>query len=363
MRNQRTKRLILCFICMCIAVLMPMLAALSCYAENYPDIGTIDPNLYYSEKQQFFHRPASGFALISTNSSTTTLAALLDSNGNLDYSSVRGATAIKFVYEAASLCGNYLYLAGMSPSTANCAEIGRLDLSTGKCIINNVPDVICDFTREFSADANGKVLLVTAAAGTEVDENTYASLYLFDSEHNNGNISRQDPEPSSSAPASSIPDTVSSEVPPESAPSSDMPEDLPSTIENYNFTGPVTMESLQNELDENGLGQKLRVFTNDKKEVKSGNIGTGQIVLTTLNGKTISAYTAVVPGDLDGSGTVTDYDCRLLYTYFTLTGTGNESVLSGPYLEAAKISDESHTDKSGRSLSTGDLLKIKKLIK
>ena len=364
MRERRIKRLILCSVCLCAAALMPMIAALSCYAENYPDISKVEPSLYYPDNQQFFHRPGTGFLLISTDSLSSTKAALLDSGGKLDYGSVKDVTAIKFVYQAAALCGNYLYLAGMSPA-ADCAEIGRLDLSSGKCIINNVPGVSCDFTRDFSADAQGRIFLVTAAAGTQIDGSTPASLFLFDGANNNGTISPQDPEPASSIPDSSVP----ASRPAESSDSSDasspdqMPDDLPPVIENYDFSGPVTMEALQKELDENHLNQELRVFTGDKKEVKSGNIGTGQIVLTMLNGKTASAYIAVIPGDLDGSGTVTDYDCRLLYDYFTRTGTENASVLSGPYLEAAKISDENRTDKSGRSLQTGDLLKIKRLIK
>ena len=375
MRERRIKRLILCSVCLCAAALMPMIAALSCYAENYPDLSKVEPSLYYPDNQQFFHRPGTGFVLISTDSLSSTKAALLDSGGNLDYSCVRDATAIKFVYQAAALCGNYLYLAGMSPTAADCAKIGRLDLSSGKCIINNVLGVSCDFTRDFSADAQGRVFLVTAAAGTQIDESMPASLFLFDGAHNNGTISPQKPEPASSAPASSIPDSsVPVSQPSESSASEgsssqsssspdEMPDDLPPVIENYDFSGPVTVEALQKELDENHLNQKLRVFTGDKKEVKSGNIGTGQIVLTTQDSKTVSTYIAVIPGDLDGSGTVTDYDCRLLYDYFTRTGTENASVLSGPYLEAAKISDENRTDKSGRSLQTGDLLKIKRLIK
>ncbi|WP_312691809.1 hypothetical protein [Caproiciproducens sp.] len=370
MRERRIKRLILCSVCLCAAALMPIVAALSCYAENYPDISKVESRLYYPDNQQFFHRPGTGFVLISTDSLSSTKAALLDNGGKLDYSSVRDVTAIKFAYQAAALCGNYLYLAGMSPAAADCAEIGRLDLSNGKCIINNVPGVSCDFTRDFSADAQGRVFLVTAAADTQIDGNTPASLFLFDGAHNNGTISPQNPEPASSVPVSSVPVSQPSESSDSGGSSSqsssfpdEMPDDLPPVIENYDFSGPVTMEALQKELDENHLNQKLRVFTGDKKEVKSGNIGTGQIVLTTLNGKTASAYIAVIPGDLDGSGTVTDYDCRLLYDYFTRTGTENASVLSGPYLKAAKISDENWTDKSGRSLQTGDLLKIKKLIK
>ncbi|MGX8700594.1 hypothetical protein [Caproiciproducens sp.] len=363
MGNRRRKRLILCILCMCAAALMPMIAALSCYAEDYPDIGKIDSNLYYPDNRQFFRRPGTGFVLISSNASSTR-AALLDSDGNLDYGSVRGATVIKFAYEAACLSGNYLYLAGMSPSTANCAVIGRLDLSGGKCIVNNIPNVSCDFSRNFSADAQGRVTLVTVPCGGQPDTGTPASFFLFDGANNNGNISPETPGPDSSSPSSEAPESgVPNPVSSSPAPSDEIPADLPSVMENYDFAGPVTLETLQGELAEVNPDQNLRVFTADKKEIKSGNIGTGQTIVTLQGGKTAGAYVAVIPGDLDGSGTVTDYDCRLLYEYFIQTGAGDTPSLSGPYLEAAKISDESGADRSGRSLQTGDLLKIKKLLK
>ncbi|WP_444659270.1 hypothetical protein ACRQV7_02290 [Caproiciproducens sp. R2] len=368
MRDRRKKRLMLCIICVCAAALMPMIAALSCYAEDYPDISKIDSNLYYPDNQQFFRRPGTGFVLISSNASSTRTA-LLDSDGNLDYGSVRGPTVIKFVYEAACLSGNYLYLAGMSPSAANCAVIGRLDLSDGKCIVNNILSVSCDFSRNFSADAQGRVTLVIVPYGEQLDAGTPASSFLFDGANNNGNISPEPPGPDSSSPSSEAPDSSAPEsgVPDpgssSSSPSDQIPADLPSVMENYDFPGPVTLEALQGEMAEVNPDQSLRVFTADKKEIKGGNIGTGQTIVTMQGGKTAGAYIAVIPGDLDGSGTVTDYDCRLLYEYFIQTGAGDTPSLSGPYLEAAKISDESGADRSGRSLQTGDLLKIKKLIK
>ncbi len=370
MENHRRKRLILCIICACAAALMPITAALSCYAEDYPDISKIDSDLYYPDNQRFFRRPGAGFVLISSSSSSTR-AALLDSSGNLDYGSVRVPTTIKFVYAAACPSGNYLYLAGMSPSVANCAVIGRLDLSDGKCIVNNIPNVSCDFSRDFSADEQGGVTLVTVPCGGQLDANTPASLLLFDGAHNNGYISPEPPDPNpgstsseapdSSAPQSGSPDPDSSS--PSSSPSDEIPVDLPSVMENYDFPGPVTLEGLQGEMTEINPGQRLRVFTADKREIRSGNIGTGQTIVTMQGDKTAAAYIAVIPGDLDGSGTVTDYDCRLLYEYFTQIGTGDTPSLTGPYLEAAKISDESGADRSGRGLQTGDLLKIKKLIK
>ena len=369
MGDRRKKRLMLCIICVCAAALMPMIAALSCYAEDYPDISTINSDLYYPDNQRFFRRPEKGFVLISSYASSTR-AALLDSNGDLDYSSVRVPTTIKFVYEAACLSGNYLYLAGMSPSVANCAVIGRLNLSDGKCIVNNILNVSCDFSRNFSADAQGRVTLVTVPYGEQLDAGTPASFFLFNG-RNDETITPEPPDPESSSPSSEAPDSSApqSDAPdpgsssPSSSPSDEIPVSLPPVMENYDFPGPVTLEALQSEIAEINPDQSLRVFTADKKEIKSGNIGTGQTIVTMQGDKTAGAYIAVIPGDLDGSGTVTDYDCRLLYEYFIQTGAGDTPSLSGPYLEAAKISDGSGADRSGRSLQTGDLLKIKKLIK
>ncbi len=362
MRNPRAKRLIFCSLFL--AILISTVAVLSCHAEDYPDISKINPNFYLNANQQFFHRPDSGYALISTDSSSITMASLLNSNGDLDYGCIDKAIIVKFSYEKASLCGNFLYISGRAPDDDGCVEIERIDLNNGKCLMNKVINVDCDFTRDFSVDENGRISLVTVPIGSVIKPDTSASIYIFDSEHNNVSI---DPQPADTASSdlsessNTTQSTASSTT--SSTASSQQSEENDSPPARLNFDGPVTVESLQKELDANALGQKLRVFTVDKKEVKGGNIGTGQIVETVLNGKTESRYTAVIPGDLDGTGTVTEDDCQILYKYFTKSPALGSSVLSGPFFDAAKINNDKKIDPTRQELHPSDLLKIKKLIK
>ncbi|MDF2632772.1 MAG: hypothetical protein K0Q85_1368 [Caproiciproducens sp.] len=382
MGNPRAKRIVLCSLLL--VILISSVTALSGHAENYPDIGNISQTLYLSGNQQFFHRPGDGYVLISTDFSSKTMVSLLDSNGNLDYSCGRKAISLKFAYQKAALYGNFLYLAGWAPDISGCVAIERIDLTAGKYLLNKIIKVDCDFTKNFSVDENG-ISLLTVPAGNPIDASTIASLYIFDSEHDGTCIEAQARAPVSSVPsassgtdsivstASSVTSGIGSEsssaastasgivsAPSSAAPSQQPDETKPST---FHFHGPVTVASLQKELDANALGQQLRVLTADHKEVKDGSIGTGSIVETILNGKTESRYTAVIPGDLDGTGTVTEYDCQILYNYFTKTSALRPSVLSGPYFEAALLSNTNTIDSSRSELHPGDILKIKKLIK
>lgn len=368
MGNPRAKRIILCSLLL--VIIISSVAALSGYAENYPDIGNINQTLYLNGNQQFFHRPGSGYALISTDFSSKTMVSLLDSNGNLDYSCGRKAISLKFVYEGAAQYGSFLYLAGWAPDTSDCVEIEQIDLITGKYWLNKIIKVNCDFTKNFSVDENG-ISLLTVPAGNPIDSSMIASLYIFDSEHEDACIQAQASAPVSSTQSASSGTTssvseassVTSSIVSESSDSSNTASSIVSEPPTFHFYGPVTVAALQKELDANALGQQLRVLTADHKEVKDGNIGTGSIVETILNGKTENRYTAVIPGDLDGTGTVTEYDCQILYNYFTKASTLRPSVLSGPYLEAALLSDTNSIDSSRCELHPGDILKIKKLIK
>ncbi len=372
MGNPHAKRIVLCSLLL--VILISSVAALSGHAENYPDINNILPNLYLDGNQQFFHRPGNGYALISTDFSSKTKVALLDNNGDLDYSCGRKAISLNFAYEKAALYGNFLYLAGWAPDTGSCVEIEQIDLTAGKYLQNKIVKVDCDFTKNFSVDENG-ISFLTVPAGNPIGASTMTSLYVFDSEHDGTCIEPQACTPVSStlsvssgtdsgivSEPSGAASTASGIVSaPSSTASSQQPDETkPST---FCFHGPVTVAGLQKELDANALGQQLRVFTADHKEVKDGNIGTGSIVETILNGHTESRYTAVIPGDLDGTGTVTEYDCQILYNYFTKPSALRPSVLSGPYFEAALLSNTNAIDSSRSELHPGDILKIKKLIK
>lgn len=370
MGNSRSKRVLLSTLLLLIFI--SSVAVLSGHAEDYPDISKINPILYLNQNQQFFHRPGGGYALISTDSTSNTYASLLDSDGELDYACAKKVIVMKFAYEKASLCGDILYIAGKAPDIAGCVKIERIDLSSGKYLMNMILNVDCDFSNGFSADANGKLSLVTAPLGSVVEPDLRASFYLFDTENKDACLvalpvdsvssnSNESVAPASGGTGSSASESVSSVS--SSIVSSQQPEESEPALSKFRFEGPVTVESLQKELDANALGQKLRVFSADNTEIKKGCIGTGQIIKTFLNDKIESQYIVLIPGDLDGTGTITEDDCRILYSYFTKSPLLCSSVLSGNFFDAAKISDDKKLDTIRKELYPSDLLKIKKLVK
>ncbi len=362
------------FVIVCISILLPIIIAVSSYAENYPDINNIDKKFYYNTDYQFFRRPNSGYVLLSTNKINKSMAALLDENGDFDYSSAFKPTSINFVYENTSLCKNYLYIIGKLPKPSKGVTIGRLDLSNGRLIVNKIIDVECDFSREFTSDTDGKLTIYTAPLGQDINDISVPNVYIFDGEHMNISLSPQ-PSEINSEPDKNNPDEQNDDNSETDNTDTEKggeknkePEFIPSdktslTPQNYYFDTPVTIDSLQSVLDENSLGQKLHVVSTNNQEVKQGYIGTG-MTIKTLNKKEVeTVYTAVVAGDLDGLGTVTNNDYRILYDYLTQPSSDKKEILSGPFYEAAKITDDLKADKSDRKLHTSDLLKIKKLIK
>ena len=326
------------FVVLLISVLIPITIAVSSHAENYPDINNIDKKLYYTTDYRFFRRPNGGYVLLSTNKVNKSMAALLDENGNLDYSSAYKPKSINFVYENTSLCENYLYIIGKLPTPSKGVIIGRLDLSNGNLIINKIVDVECDFSREFTSDTDGKLTIYTAPLGQDIDGISVPNIYIFDDEHMNIILSPQ-PSEINSEPAKDNPDKPnddSSETDntdtEEDGEKNNGPESEPGdktspTPQNYCFDTPVTIDSLQSVLDENGLGQKLHVVSADNQEVKQGYIGTGMTIKTLNEKKEIeTVYTVVIAGDLDGLGTVTNNDYRILYDYLTQPSSDKEEI-------------------------------------
>ena len=371
MGHSRTKRLLCCFFIL--SILICSFAALSGHAEDYPNIDNINPSWYLNDNQQFFHRPV-GYVLISTNSTTKTYVALLDSDGELDYACALKALSFPFVYQKAALYDDILYIAGDATKTAGCVQIERINLSTGEYKMNQILNAKCDFSRGISADAKEKFSLVTFPVGGSIEPTTPASHYLFDTQEegasllplpadtvsssinqNSSTVSNTESEVHSSVPSSAASTSPSSTV--TSQPESEPPLSL------FPFEGQATVASLQKELDANGLGQELHVYSADNIECKTGCIGTGQIIKTYLNNKLENQYIAVIPGDLDGTGTVTKNDLQILYTYFTKSPTSSQPVLSGTFYDAAKISDDLKIDTARSALLTSDLLNIKKLEK
>lgn len=360
MGHSRARRLLCCFLLL--SIIICSFAALSGNAQDYPNIADIYPTLYLTDSQQFFHRTG-GYVLISTDSSSKTLASLLDSSGELDTACVQKPIVIKFAYQKVALYGDILYLVGNAAGKAHYVDIERINLCTGEYKMNVISSVDCDYSRGFNADANENLSLVTGPSGVVINPTTPVSHYLFDVQQDGIFLYPQPDEPASSSTASAVTSVLSSTV--SASPSSEVasqPDSEP-PLSPFPFDQQVTVESLQKELDANGLGQKLHVFSQDNIECKSGCIGTGQIIKTYLGDKLENQYTAVIPGDLDGTGTVTEKDLQILYTYFTKFPSSGSPILSGTFFEAAKISSDLKIDASRSTLLPSDLLKIKKLEK
>jgi hypothetical protein len=385
MKNARTRRIILSTLA--IAAMIFSATFFSGYAQNYPDIDSINPTLYFSGNQQFFHRPNGGYALVSTDMKGKTRIALLNGSGEFDYNCGRKPITVSFTYEKAAIYGDFLYAAGWSSAMTDCVEIQQIQLNTGAYMQNKIINTACAFERDFCVNEEG-ISLVTAPLGTAIDSLTKPSLYLFDSEHDGGHIEAL-PFPSASSLNEESSAVFSSDVSSEASSTSSITSGISSTVSSasssspsssmasssssqppgtdkiptYHFNAPVTVEALQKEIEQNSPEQKLRVLKSNHRELKAGNIGTGFILETIVNEKTESRYIAVIPGDLDGNGIVTEDDCAILYHYFTKPSSLKPSVLSGAYYEAALFSGEGSIDPTHKELQPGNLLKIKKLIK
>lgn len=371
------------------AVLVFTFTALYGHAQNYPDINDINPTLYLSANQQFFQRPGGGYALVSTNLNGKTMLSLLNNDGELDFRVGRKPITFNFTYKKATPYENFLYLTGWSSELDNSVAIKQIQLDTGKHLLNSIANTSCDFERDFNVNEHG-LWLVTAPVGTAVDPLTPPSLYRFNAELDGDIITAQPFPPASSAsgessggvssaisstavPGTSSGASSSSASPVSSAPStpsatssgtagtssSSQPDNSPT----FHFDAPVTVEALQKELAQAAPNQKLRVLNHNSRELKTGNIGTGCTIETLTDGKTDTRYIAVIPGDLDGNGIVTEDDCAILYRYFTKPAPLKAAVLNGAYYEAALLCANDSVHFNQKELETGDLLKIKKLIK
>lgn len=357
MGNKRTKRLIACLLLF--TVLTLAVAGLSGHAEAYPDISNLDSNYYLPDNRQFFHRPDGGFALASTNSSGRTMVTLLDASGNVDESQGAATYNLSFVYEKAFACGEFLYLAGQGLNASHSVELFRVGLISPSRVYNNIVNVSCDLSRGFSADADGNIFLVTVPYGSELSSSSPFWVYAFQADSYGASCSGTPVpnSPSSSAPSetpSSAPSSGSSSAAPGSSQESSAPSSTPASqpeAKPYFFSGPITVESLQQQLDTDGRGAKVRVTGVNGNLLATGSVGTGSIVEVLLNGQAESRIKAVVPGDLTGTGSVTEQDSRILYEHVT-----NLSGLSGLYFQAADI------NKNGK-VDPGDMLKIKSMIK
>lgn len=355
MGNKRIKRLMICLLML--TVLTTAVTYLTCRAETYPDISSLDPSCTLPFNRQFFHRPGGGYFLTSTDNASTTMVTLLDSAGNADESLGSPTVSVSFPYEKAAVCGEFLYIAGADPDSGHALQICRFSAVDGRRIYNHIIDVSYDLSRGFSADESGNLFLVTVPYGSELNSSSPFWVYPFRADANGANCSGtpvsdsdSSDEPSSGTPSSppSSDQSGSPAISSESSPDS-QPED--SAADLYLFSGPVTVESLQQQLDADGRGASVRVTAANGSPAPGGNVGTGSVIEVIRNGQTESRVTAVVPGDLTGTGTVTEQDYRLLYEHVT-----DQQELDGVYFQAADVNRDGKVD-------TGDMLRIKSMIK
>lgn len=327
-------------------------AVLPFHADNYPDISKLDKSYVLSSKQQFFSRPGSGFVLISTDSVKETLITLLDKDGNPDDSVETVSTSEAFAYEKSAVSDNCLYLVGKAPTRDDCIKISRFSMTNNKLVTNEIDDVSCDFTRGFSANSDGTFSLVTVPYGTAVNSDSPVWTYIFDSEHEDAHcVGAPASNPDSSASSSTDSSESSGVFSAASSSTSSSSQSDSSTVPSYIFSTPVTVDSLQKQLDSEGHGAELRVTAADGTSIESGNVGTGSTVEVLLNGQVSSRIIAVIPGDLVGTGIVTEQDGSLMYDHIT-----NQKELTGLFLKAADLNGDG-------KINTSDLLKIKSLIK
>ncbi len=353
--SQRAK-----YILMLLAVMIPVvtLSLLTGHAESYPDISSLDPSYVLKYSRQFFSRPSGGYALLSTDAGKKSRVTLLDGTGNPDVDVDFCVTDFSFVFEKTYQVEQYLYLVGKDPTQSGCLKIARFQLTDGSFVTNMISGATCDFTRDFSVDANGKLRLVTVPYGSVPQPDSPYWIYTFLPDKEGGfcfGEPAREPAPSSSpgessgessggSSSSQVESGGDSSTPAESSP--EVPPARP-----YIFQEKITVRSLQMQLDTEDRGDKVRVIGSDGYEIKSGEVGTGSTIEVLRNGKLQSHVVAVVLGDLTGTGAVTELDGSAVYEYIT-----NQRNLTGFSFQAADINGDGKID-------TSDLLQLKNRMK
>ncbi|WP_326975091.1 dockerin type I domain-containing protein [Caproicibacter sp. BJN0012] len=139
---------------------------------------------------------------------------------------------------------------------------------------------------------------------------------------------------------------------PESSASSTAETVLPGNGGYYEFSGPVTVSDLEDQLSEQGVaGSRLTVQSSAGSARQSGAVCTGD-VLTVENpdGTLQNRVTAIIPGDLTRCGSPNGAACRALYSYLTGSGT-----LKSDLRRAADLNGDG-------GITTSDLLELKKMV-
>ncbi len=360
--SKQIKRLSVCFFML--FVMIVAVTYVTSRAETTPDISSLDPSYYQPYNQRFFAKQGGGYLMTSTDNAYMSMVTLLDAAGNLDDSLGSSTVRVSFPYIEAAVCGDNLYLVGTNPDNSKDLQICRFSTKDGRRIYNQIIDVSYDLSRGFHADESGNLTLVTVSYGSELTETSPFWIYAFRADANGANcVGVPVPAEESSAPPSS---TVSSatasssdsgdsslESSAASSASSAEPNDpqpVNPSAEPYVFAGPVTVESLQLQLDSDGRGAAVRVIAPNGSQVISGMVGTGCEIEVLRNGQVESCVTAVIPGDLIGTGDVTEQDYRFLYEHII-----HQQELNGIFFQAADLNHDGKLD-------TRDMLKIKSMM-
>lgn len=391
MEAKKRRLLILCTLLLSLSAAAALLV--TGRAASVPDLSLLSDDYLLNDNRQVFPLGDAGYAVLSSDSRSCSYVALVDRAGvPLDDKAVK----FTFPYQNAALCGENIYLAGYSAGSERDLSVGRLHVPDRKKTVNRIPDTVCDFSRGFFAEAGEKLYLATSPYGAEAEPGSPFYRYIFAANVSNASLTgvpvpgyRPDPPdsseplpsgasssmpsssgpsassdpssvPSSSLPSSSVPSAPSSALPPSSVPSSpsgSIPDVSSgggsggsSSAPLYRFGGTVTVETLQAQLDAEGRGASVRVTGADGGVITAGKVGTGALVEVLRGGRTDSRVTALIPGDLTGTGTVTQQDSLLLYGYFT-----GRQTLNGLFLQAADLNADG-------SVNTSDLLQIKSRI-
>ena len=360
----RVKRCMLVVCAFIFAFAAAVCTSVSGRAESLPDISRLDSSYLLPDNRQILSLPGVGYAVVSTDSRLRTYIAFVNADGELLDDS--DPAQFLFVYSKAAVSGSTVYIAGNDVKGQNIVWLGSISASEKNICVNQVDNAVGDFSRGFYTEPDGKLYFVTTAAGSMPSDSAPFSKYIFSNtfgSHLTGALapdfpsgssalpsmdssSNTLPESSSSSPVQPDPSSVSSAGIPSSSSASSDAAPAP-----YCFSGPITVASLQAELDAAQQGSVVHVVGSGGAELTDGNVGTGSVIEVFRNGQLLSRVTAVVLGDLTGDGTVTRQSGNLLYEYCVGLRT-----LSGVYLQAADIDRDGKVDSS-------DILKIKSMIR
>lgn len=307
------------------------------------DVDSITGPFVYPEDRRLFPCEG-GYLLVSHNGKNATRIAFVVESGEGMI-----LTSPNMVYQSAATAGEYLYVAGMielqNPSNPkvmdDCVGIYRVHLSSRDVTFRAIRNVQCDFSRGMHVSGDGVVSLVTAPINSILNSSTPFSHYRFSS--GSGDLhaeSTPSSQPESSKPAVSASSSSHGSI--VSSPGNGSSENEP-----FLFRYAITVAILNRE--HAGQPGTVSVLGPDGVPITSGAVGTGSTIRVIRDGTVTSSVTAVVLGDIVGSGKPnSSQNIKAFYRH--LTGI---QMLEGHYLTAADLNEDG-------LVNTSDLLRMKK---